>query len=77
MTILEFVRQYFPEVKGHAEARDLLWGATSYPFGSYEVVVEQMEEMSKASESDVERAIAIAHERTDKIMQELRERGER
>ena len=58
MTIFEFVKQYFPDVRSAAEARSLLWGATCYPFGTHEMVVEQMEEMSKASGSDVERAIA-------------------
>jgi len=75
MTILDFVKQYFPDVRSAAEARDLLWGATCYPFGSEEMVVEQMKEMYLLSNGDVELAIAIAHERTDQEMQSLREQG--
>lgn len=72
ITMIDEAKRIWPGINDD-EANMLLWEATSYPFGSEDAVLEQLEQSYKKHAGNVEAAVADAYEEIEKAMREYNE----
>ena len=69
---VDAVKQYWPSLPEN-QYGNLLYGATSFPFGDHEQVCKQVKELAEQTGCNLDQAIAIACEEMDREMKAARD----